>query len=412
MKNIALLVLLFGSLPSTPADAASRKLLVISVDGLDYRYLRDADSLKLKIPHMRRLMREGLTAQGVVGVVPTITWPSHTTLITGVPPAVHGILGNRRPAAEGGEYYWDVSLLKVPTLLDAARKAGLKSAAVTWPVTVNAPVDYNLPEYFRKRQGGSMDLPSIETKATPGLVEEIAKEYPSFPQEWMEDRTRAQATAFLVARKNADLVLTHLVDHDAEAHESGPFSREALAKVEYSDELIGQILLRAPSDYVVAIVSDHGFERTDTEVDIRQRLNGAVATVTPYLLIANSEDAARKVHALAAKPENGIGKEVALADLKRFAPQYTGATAAWESAPHHAFRAASPAKDQTPAKLDLHSKPREKGNHGLWPLRADYRSVFVLHGPGVKAGSLPELQMTDIAARFAEVLEVPFPFTR
>jgi predicted AlkP superfamily pyrophosphatase or phosphodiesterase len=105
-----------------------------------------------------------------VGVVPTVTWPSHTTLITGVTPAEHGILGNRRPPNEGGEYYWDVSLLKVPALLDIARAAGLKSGAITWPVTVNAPVDYNLPEYFTKRNGGAIDLRGIESKATPGLV--------------------------------------------------------------------------------------------------------------------------------------------------------------------------------------------------------------------------------------------------
>ncbi len=46
-------------------------------------------------------MREGAYAEGVIGVLPTVTWPNHMTLITGVPPAVHGIYDNRVPDPEG-----------------------------------------------------------------------------------------------------------------------------------------------------------------------------------------------------------------------------------------------------------------------------------------------------------------------
>src|SRR5262245_41761833 len=208
---------------------AGRPLLVISVDGLDYRYLRDCDKLGLKIPNLRRLMREGEVTEGIIGVFPTVTWPSHTTIITGVDPRVHGIMGNRRPREEGGDYYWDVSLLKSKTLWRAAREAGLKTAAITWPVTVCATIDFNLPEYAQKRRGGAMDLPSIEKKATPGLVEKIAKAFPSCAQEWMDDRTRTLATVYLLKYEKPDLILLHLVDLDAEAHENGPFTREANA---------------------------------------------------------------------------------------------------------------------------------------------------------------------------------------
>src|SRR6185369_2871404 len=119
--------------------SAKQKLLVVSIDGLDQRYLKNVDALGLKIPNIRRLIREGQWSQGVVGVVPTITWPSHTTIITGVEPSVHGIQTNRMPASQGGDYPWSVKLLKVQTLLDAAHKAGMKTAAITWPVTVDAP---------------------------------------------------------------------------------------------------------------------------------------------------------------------------------------------------------------------------------------------------------------------------------
>src|SRR6202040_2301390 len=104
--------------------AAKQPLVVISVDGLDDRYLLDADRMGLKIPNLRRMIREGQVSRGVIGVVPTVTWPSHTTIITGVDPIVHGILGNQRPKSEGGDYYWSESLIRTPTLLRAAHEAG------------------------------------------------------------------------------------------------------------------------------------------------------------------------------------------------------------------------------------------------------------------------------------------------
>ncbi|HUB34659.1 MAG TPA: alkaline phosphatase family protein, partial [Bryobacteraceae bacterium] len=75
MRRILLLPLLAA------AVFARQPLTVISVDGLDNRYLADADAMGLKIPNLRRMMREGQAARGVIGVFPTITWPSHTTLI-------------------------------------------------------------------------------------------------------------------------------------------------------------------------------------------------------------------------------------------------------------------------------------------------------------------------------------------
>jgi predicted AlkP superfamily pyrophosphatase or phosphodiesterase len=130
--------------------AAKQPLVVVSVDGLDNRYLANADQMGLKIPNLRRLMREGQVSKGVIGVVPTITWPPHTTMITGVDPVKHGILANWRPP---GEKYLDYSQIKVPTLIGAAHAAGLTLATINWPVTVNAPVDWDIPEYFSTRRG-------------------------------------------------------------------------------------------------------------------------------------------------------------------------------------------------------------------------------------------------------------------
>ena len=375
-------------------------VLVISVDGLDHRYLRDADQLGLKIPHLRRLMREGEVTDGVTGVFPTVTWSSHTSMITGVTPAEHGILSNRRPRAEGGDYYWDVGLLKARTLWEKAGAAGLKTAAITWPVTVGAKIDFNLPEYFRKRRGGAMDLPSIEAKATPGLVEKITRIFPSFPQEWMDDRTRTQATVYLLRYERPDLILLHLVDHDAEAHETGPFSRESGAILEYTDELIGQMLAARPANMVVAIVSDHGFERADRVINLplalkRDGVSGQLQ-VTPGLVTTSDETVAAWLRRGAAAGRDGIGREVSIAELQRHAPGLGRPLAAFEPRAHHLFGGATTGEIET--------RPVEKGVHGLWPGRADYRSTLILHGPGIRARRVPGASMLTISSRLESIL--------
>src|ERR1700761_9266444 len=309
---------LFASSPvmeqPVAAQATRHKLLVLSIDGLDWRYIKQADAFHLRIPNIRRLMREGSWADGVVGVYPSVTWPSHTTLITGVIPDVHGILGNRRPRSEGGDYYWSSDLLKAPTLWQAAKNQGLTTASVTWPVTTGADITYDLPEYFMRRNGGSMDLASVASRSTPGLVEVISAEYPSFPQQWVDDRTRTLAVLYLLKARQPDLLLAHMVDLDSEEHDQGPFATNAFAIMERTDELIGEILAALPKGYDFALVSEHGFERMDNDANLKvllsQRgitgdveiLSGLVATTDPKV--------ADFLREAARDPANKIGREI------------------------------------------------------------------------------------------------------
>ncbi len=92
------------------------RIVLISIDGLmPSSYVKSGPA---KIPTMRGMVREGAYAEGVVGVLPSVTYPSHTSLITGVPPAVHGILDNRFVDPENrsdGAWYWYAEHIRVPT---------------------------------------------------------------------------------------------------------------------------------------------------------------------------------------------------------------------------------------------------------------------------------------------------------
>lgn len=373
-----------------------RPLIVISVDGLDQRYLRDADKLGLKIPTLRKLMREGEFTGGLIGVVPTVTWPSHTTVITGVAPREHGILGNRRPVGDTGDYYWMADMLHVKTLWHATRKAGLKSAAITWPVTVNADIDFNLPEYFRSRDGGSMDYASVFEKATVGLVEKIERFDPSFRQVWVDDRTRKVAAVYLLKREKPDLILLHFVDLDAVAHEHGPFEKEANEALETTDRYIAEIVAAAPANAVIAVLGDHGFERVDRDLNLNtlaKQVDGVGKLGNVGGLLTTTDPAVAK----RLRDSALLGREVPLSEVLRFMPE-AKLVAAFEPKRNEGF--ASKAGDA------LYVAPYEKGNHGWWPGLEDYRAGFVLWGSGIAAGTKPALPMESPARRFAEILDI------
>lgn len=397
MRTMLLLVLFVAS-----SALAKQPVLVISVDGMDQRYLSDCDRLGLRIPNLRRLMREGQWSAGVVGVVPTITYPSHTTILTGVEPAEHGILGNSLPAKDGTNRYWSVEMLKVQTLLDAAHKAGLKTGSVNWPVTVGAASDFNLPRFFKKTRGYAADLRSVSSKARPpDLVERINGMFPSFRTEWMDDRARTLAVRYLLKVERPDLLVLNLGEHDEAGHANGPFTPEALATLEYLDELIGTILQDVPKGYAVLVLSDHGFEKWDREVnlDIVAAQRGVKGLRSlGYVVVADDVAATKLLDELQKDPQYGIGREVPRDEIRRFSPDLLDAKAVYEPAPGAWFGSATSG--------DLVTKPTDLGRHGYWPTR--YRAVYLAWGPGIRAERISEMSIKDVAGKISALLGVSF----
>jgi predicted AlkP superfamily pyrophosphatase or phosphodiesterase len=71
--------------------------VLVSIDGLIPETYLDPDRLGLRVPPLRALHARGAFARGVESVFPSVTYPAHTTMVTGVTPRVHGITSNRPP---------------------------------------------------------------------------------------------------------------------------------------------------------------------------------------------------------------------------------------------------------------------------------------------------------------------------
>jgi len=266
---------------------------MVSVDGMKPEYITHADEHGAKVPNLRRMMKEGTYPEGVQGVIPTVTYASHTTLATGVWPAKHGIFANTLfdPLDKGKmAWYWYAEDIKAPTLWDVAREAGRTTASVQWPVTVGAKITWDIPEVWRA--GDANDMKLIRAVSTPGLLEEAEKEIGPFrggiDSAVEADEVRAKYAGWILEKKKPGLLLLHLLALDHLEHETGLYSTEDLAALERIDAAIGNLRARAEKMFdgnvVFAVVSDHGF------VNVEKQVNFGPAFVQAGLITVDAKE--------------------------------------------------------------------------------------------------------------------------
>ncbi|MEP6714602.1 MAG: ectonucleotide pyrophosphatase/phosphodiesterase [Terriglobia bacterium] len=389
---------------ATLAAQSNHKLLVISIDGLDARFLNDP-ALKVKAPNIRRLMRNGASAT-VVGVAPSETWPSHASLVTGVSPWQNGITANKA-AETPGDRFFSSAAFKTLTLWDAVTAAGMKSASIYWPVTLGAKEAFDFPEYWEARTGNAVALDPIAQKSTPaGLADRVEKVFPSFEKQLWDDSSSASAATYLLSVEKPDLLLVHMAEVDAEQHDTGALSIYAREILENDDEMIGQMLEKMPANAIVAVLSDHGFENSNYKVRPKVLLKqagikGKVEVADGLIGTSDAAVAAHLRRLIGQGKKSGIAREVPMAQVKARVPALGRWTAAFDTLQN--FVASD--EDHGPAV----GPGTHLGVHGLWPERPNYRSIFILSGPGVRAVKLGEIDMLQIAPTLAEIVGVKLP---
>lgn len=422
-------------------SSSVRAVLLVSLDGLRPDYVARADEHGLKIPQLRRLMEEGAHATSVRGVLPTITYPSHTTLVTGVSPATHGIYSNRPFDPHGltsGIWYWYTEDIRVPTLWDAAARAGYITGNVSWPVSVGAAaIRFNIPEYARTRTGD--DLKMVRGLATPGLMAELEEKAGPYTTDVKEalrrDWARTRYAAQMIRAKGIRFMTVHLAATDHVQHETGPFSQAALATVEEADKMIGvlrEAMRSVNPGAAICIVSDHGFARVDhllkldaafvkaglitlkSQCESVQLSRVADWKAMPWLaggsaaiVLKNDRDESARVKLrtlltnLASDPDNGIA---AILDRQAIS-KFGGAPAAefWVDL-KPGFALSSSLSEPIVTRVTV------RGTHGYSPTHPEMGSFFLIAGRGIRKGvNLGEIDMRNIAPTLARALRLPFP---
>jgi predicted AlkP superfamily pyrophosphatase or phosphodiesterase len=434
MRLGSLAALLVAWLLAPVARAAP--VLLISVDGMLPAYYREADALGLRIPNIRLLTREGAHASGATSVMPSVTFPAHTTIVTGVSPSRHGITNNSifdPDGSLGGGWFFYYDDVKVPTLFSKAREGGLRVGSVTWPVTAGAPVDLNLPDMYpvpTVREAKNL-IALTRTGTKPALLADLLA--PAALLNMRDDLRGKVAVRFL--RERPDFLAVHLLELDEAQHKFGPRSPEALATVEHLDEILGTIFdelrtLGRWEETTVVLVSDHGFFPVKNEIRVGAllrtlglvQLDGQGALVSWRAMVAPASGTAglvmhpkataedrRKVDdavkLLLSNPAYGIARAYRGPELLATGG-FPGAYVVLEAQPGHVFVRGG-------ETLPLVGPTNGfNGAHGYDPRRPEMRASFIIHGPRVRRNKdLGLIRLVDVAPTIARLLGIELPKT-
>lgn len=257
-----------------PVASMPNKLLVVSVDAMH----TDDIGFARTLPGFAHILEQASVAE-IEGIYPSVTYPNHTAQITGCPPARSGIFNNLQfqpGAGDASEWFWDASAIGVPTIFEAAHAAGLRTAAVQWPVTGRAPgVDILVPEIacpqvfdgLEDQYRRTTDVDSYTQYIEPNLhlvhTDRRKGKYFDFVNE---------VSAQILQRERPDVMFVHLVEVDTARHAGGsygPHVEQALREVDVTLQRYLQILadngdLERTN---IVLVSDHG------HVDVEQHTN-------------------------------------------------------------------------------------------------------------------------------------------
>jgi predicted AlkP superfamily pyrophosphatase or phosphodiesterase len=421
-----------GATPQIVQPRRDSHVIMISIDGLVPEYYTDAARLGLKVPSLTEMKLGGAYAEGVEGVYPSVTYPAHTTLITGVRPAIHGIVQNRifeaPTAPQTLEWYWFAEALKSETLWSIAKKARLVTANVGWPVTVGADIDYNVPEIKDPKEDPPTPKRTLQY-STPGLIAKAIGL--GTGTDTSTDGRRTAISEYIINTYKPDLMLIHLLALDDAHHKNGPRTPPAIQTAERMDRYVGRIIEATRKAGIFDqttffVVSDHGFAEVKKKFEpgvvlVKEKLitldgNGKPAdwkaAAWPAggscaIVLRDPDDkvTAQKVSAIfnrIASADNGpINRVLNQDDIKRMQSIPTAALML-DAAPGYAF-------GEELSGPEIHEAKDYRGTHGQLPSRAEMRSSLIIYGAGARVGAKMSLaRMIDIAPTAAALLGLSF----
>jgi alkaline phosphatase D len=372
--------------PNAAEQQAKPYVVMVSLDGFRYDYAR-----KYGAKHLLALGAQGAAAtQGMIPSYPSLTFPNHYTLVTGLYPEHHGIVANSfydparkqrysysDPAASGdGSWYGGIPLWVL------AEKQGMRSACFYWPGS-EAEIAGQRPTYYLKFDDHFPDAKRIE--------QVIA---------WLR----------MPSAQRPHFITLYYSNVDTAGHEYGPDSPQTAAAVEHVDQLVGDLWadlarLQLPLDLIV--VSDHGMEREQGPwIDLDKYTDLTNFTTVGSLLYPNSEAAAEKAY-----QELKIKSDAFTVYRRKHVP----AAFDYDSNPRqgdpvivangpYAIRAHA-------SESGAQDRPPDAGVHGFDPrTMKSMRAIFIAVGPDIRPGStLQPFENVNVYPLVARILGLNAP---
>jgi predicted AlkP superfamily pyrophosphatase or phosphodiesterase len=427
--------LVIGASPSLVAANADRHVVLISIDGFPAYLWHDS---AIPLPNLRKLAASGVAAKAMSIVNPTITWPNHTTLVTGVTPQRHGVLYNAWVGRDGpghpikrDQWVDRDRLVRVPTVYDAAHAAGLTTAESDWVAITRAPtINWSFAEL------PDPENPLVKEMVAAGVAtrEEVAAAANGKRNIVWRDEMWLRAGRFVFERHRPNLLLLHFLNTDSSHHRYGPGSLAGTSALALADRLVGEMLRAIDASGVrdrttVMIVSDHGFKKVSKYV-----YPNVVLKKAGYLKAAGARVVSCDAYA---GTQGGMAfvyitdpsrREEMLPRLMKLFQQTEGVDRVIDGNQGPSLDMPLPSENEAMGDIVLFAKPGfamsggaagelsvapttdYNGTHGFPSSDPELDAIFIAAGAGIKRGiEVDRVRNLDVAPTIAHLLDVPLP---
>lgn len=410
-------------------------LLVISFDclsSLDFPIIKE-------LPNFKKLLEHASFCRNVETIYPSVTYPCHTTIVTGRYPKNHGIVNNTflQPGRLSPDWYWHRHHVKGTTLYDEAKKTGMKTAALLWPVTAKAKIDYNMPEIFANRPWHNQIFVSL-FNGSPLYQLDMNRKFGhlrnGLNQPELDDFV-LESTVETIKTRKPNLMLVHFVDLDSQRHYHGFSSDEAMAALRRHDERLGRIMnaLKESGIYektTIIALGDHSAldESRAVKLNVLFRKSGLITVNTDgkvidwkayckscdgsaYIYLKDKNDTKTKEQVrtllteLVEHEDNGIERILSNSEAKEKGADDKAAYMI-EARLGYYFKEQLDGEyiDEIQVE-DVREKRYTFASHGYSPEKENYTTVLIASGKGIRPNiEIPAMHLVDEGPTFARLL--------
>lgn len=419
-------------IPKFMGNEKAKHVIMISLDGV---YEDDFEKLYQK-KTFKDIIDNGAYSKEVTTIYPTLTYPIHTSIITGVYPNKHGVIHNNalQPGVKDSNqtWFWYSDEVKSKSLFDLASSQRMKTCSLFWPVTGNGNITYNIPEILAL-EGENQSLKILKAGTTNYLLREEVK-YSNIRDGIKQpelDKFTTKVAVDTIINKKPNLLAMHLVSVDYLRHGFGVWSKEADLGLEVYNNSVLEVINATKkagtyNDTVFVITTDHGLIDINTNVYINTilenngfitRKNGKLDYIAysqsiglgSYIYIKENNEITinrvRKLFIELIKDEKyGIDKIFSKEEL-RIMNADESYSFAIEAKTGFVF------KDELTTYEIKHQKDlgTKYATHGYSPFKEGYKNVFMISGESIKNNyNIRGMKIVDIAPTVAKVLGMDF----
>ncbi|MDD3412890.1 MAG: ectonucleotide pyrophosphatase/phosphodiesterase [Lachnospiraceae bacterium] len=406
------------------------RLIVISFDAVGARDLPFLKTLK----NFKEFFETSSYCENVSSVYPSVTYPAHTSIVTGRYPSHHGVVNNTlvQPGRIcSPDWMWQRKYVKGTTLYDEAIKNNMTVASLFWPVTAKSKITYNMPEVLANRPWQNQIVVSLKN-GTPlyefKLLKKFGKQVDGVHQPQL-DNFNHQSALYTLEKYHPDLMLIHYTDVDTKRHENGLDHEEVTNALLRHDKRLGEIQeklkdLGIYEETTIAILGDH------YQMDVKQIvyfnylfltkgwINVKNGKIRDYQVLCHNADGSCYIYVKNRKIQGDVEKllkqceENPIYGIERV---YTGQEAGKMGADSacdfmieakEGFYYLDEFETLTEPVKDA-KKHVMWATHGYHPDKKDYQTFFAIKGPSIKQGiKIEKMSLVDEGPTLAKVISV------